>query len=73
MAKHTMEPGEVRRIRKALKLTQAEMAERLQVSVYTVRAWEWGRRTCRGPAKVMLEKWQRELGKIAEILNGIDH
>lgn len=65
-----MEPAEVSRIRQALKLTQAEMAEKLQVSVYTVRAWEWGRRTCRGPAKVVLERLQQKLAQAAEILDG---
>lgn len=41
-------PGERRRLRESLSLTQAQVAERVGVSRETVRAWENGRTTPRG-------------------------
>ena len=44
-----------RRIRAATKLTQAEFAARLGVPIETVRNWEQGKRSPRGPARALLK------------------
>jgi putative transcriptional regulator len=44
-----------RRVRSATYLTQAEFAERIGVPVDTVRNWEQGKRTPRGPARALLK------------------
>ena len=52
--KNDMTPQELKDIRKRLKLTTAELGERLWVSGRTVEDWEQGRRTIRGPAEVLI-------------------
>jgi DNA-binding transcriptional regulator YiaG len=49
---------EVRDIRRLLKMTRRQLAERLSVSVYTVESWEVGRRACFGPAARLLRMWE---------------
>jgi putative transcriptional regulator len=44
-----------RRVRAATKLTQAEFALRLGVPIETVRNWEQGKRSPRGPARALLK------------------
>ena len=44
-----------RAIRAATKLTQAEFAERIGVPIETVRNWEQGKRSPRGPARALLK------------------
>jgi DNA-binding transcriptional regulator YiaG len=55
-----MEPKEVKRIRKRLGRTQAELAQDLGVSRETVARWETGTRPVPGPAARLLERLQRE-------------
>ena len=43
-----------RRIRSQTRLTQAEFASRIGVPIETVRNWEQGKRTPRGPAQALL-------------------
>jgi putative transcriptional regulator len=44
-----------RRVRKRLGLSQAELSERIEVSVETIRNWEQGRRYPTGAAKALLK------------------
>ena len=44
-----------RRIRSQTRLTQAEFAARIGVPIETVRNWEQGKRTPRGPARALLK------------------
>jgi putative transcriptional regulator len=53
-----MRPAQIRRIRKELGLTQAEVAERCGVSDRTVRFWEQGERIPSGPALTLLKQMQ---------------
>ena len=43
-----------RRIRSQTRLTQAEFAARIGVPIETVRNWEQGKRSPRGPARALL-------------------
>lgn len=49
----TSEP-EVRDLRRRAQLTQTEFAARLGVPVETIRNWEQGKRSPRGPARALL-------------------
>lgn len=44
-----------RRVRKRLGLSQAELSERIEVSIETIRNWEQGRRSPTGAAKALLK------------------
>ena len=44
-----------RRIRSQTRLTQAEFASRIGVPIETVRNWEQGKRSPRGPARALLK------------------
>jgi putative transcriptional regulator len=44
-----------RRVRKRLGLSQAELSERIDVSIETIRNWEQGRRYPTGAAKALLK------------------
>jgi putative transcriptional regulator len=44
-----------RGVRARTKLTQAEFAARIDVPIETVRNWEQGKRTPRGPARALLK------------------
>ena len=44
-----------RGVRSATKLTQAEFAARIGVPIETVRNWEQGKRSPRGPARALLK------------------
>ena len=44
-----------RRIRSSTPLTQAEFAARIGVPIETVRNWEQGKRSPRGPARALLK------------------
>jgi putative transcriptional regulator len=44
-----------RRIRSQTRLTQAEFAARIDVPIETVRNWEQGKRSPRGPARALLK------------------
>ncbi len=45
---------DIKRIRNGYKLTQAQFAAMLEISVRTLRNWEQGRRVPQGPAMVQL-------------------
>jgi len=45
---------EVRALRRRARLTQTEFAARLGVPVETIRNWEQGKRSPRGPARALL-------------------
>jgi putative transcriptional regulator len=47
-------PPEVRDLRRRARLTQQQFAARLGVPVETIRNWEQGKRTPRGPARALL-------------------
>lgn len=51
---------EVRDLRLRAKLTQAEFAARLGVPLETIRNWEQGKRSPRGPARALLTVIARE-------------
>ena len=45
----------VRRVRSRCGLTQAAFAEKIEVPIETVRNWEQGKRSPRGPARALLK------------------
>lgn len=49
------EASYARGIRSATRLTQAEFASRIGVPIETVRNWEQGKRSPRGPARALLK------------------
>ena len=51
----TMDPVDMKRVRKDYDLTQTEFAALLGISVRTLRNWEQGRRIPQGPARVLLQ------------------
>ena len=46
---------QLRQLRRALGLSQAELASRIQVSLDTIRNWEQGKRSPTGAAKALLK------------------
>ena len=50
-----VDAGYARRIRSQTRLTQAEFASRIGVPIETVRNWEQGKRSPRGPARALLK------------------
>jgi putative transcriptional regulator len=46
--------GYARRVRAQVRLTQVEFAARIGVPIETVRNWEQGKRSPRGPARALL-------------------
>jgi putative transcriptional regulator len=49
------EAGYARRVRAATKLTQADFAASIGVPIETIRNWEQGKRSPRGPARALLK------------------
>ncbi len=49
-----LDPLDIKRIREGYKLTQAQFAAMLGISVRTLHNWEQGRRVPEGPAMVLL-------------------
>jgi putative transcriptional regulator len=49
------EASYARRVRSQTRLTQAEFAARIGVPIETVRNWEQGKRSPRGPARALLK------------------
>lgn len=49
---------DIRRLRKSVNVSQSAFARMLGVSVGTVRNWEQGRRTPRGPAMALLRVFE---------------
>src|SRR4029079_2866962 len=59
-AMDTSNPAEfVRRVRGRFGLTQAAFAEKIDVPLETVRNWEQGKRSPRGPARALLKVIER--------------
>jgi len=50
-----VEPLDVKNIREGYSLSQEQFAALLGISVKTLQNWEQGRRTPRGPARVLLQ------------------
>ena len=50
----TLTPKQAKAIRDRLDMTQAALAQTLNVSTTTIRHWEHGRRSCSGTAEAML-------------------
>ena len=50
---------DIRKLRKAVKVSQSKFARMIGVSVDTVQNWEQGRRTPRGPAMALLRVFER--------------
>ena len=55
-------------IRTQCQLSRQEFANRLGVSVRTVREWEQGKRAPRGPARVLLEVAAKHPEAVREVL-----
>jgi putative transcriptional regulator len=55
IAARTSDAAYARSIRAATRLTQAEFAARIGVPLETVRNWEQGKRSPRGPARALLK------------------
>jgi len=53
-------PVDIRKLRKAVKVSQAQFARMIGVSVDTVQNWEQGRRTPRGPAMALLRVFEED-------------
>jgi putative transcriptional regulator len=56
----TLTPEDIKRIRAKLGMTQAQLAERLQVTLDTIKSWEIGRNRCKGAAEVLLRMLDEE-------------
>jgi|ERR1700686_3282864 putative transcriptional regulator len=59
---------DVRKIRRRLKLSQAEFASKFGLSVATVRDWEQHRRKPEGPARVLLKIIKEEPEAVSRAL-----
>ncbi len=57
---HTLRPINIKALRQNLRPTQAQFAARLGFSLATLRHWERGDRTPKGPTLVLLNVIQRE-------------
>jgi putative transcriptional regulator len=57
-------------IRARTKLTQAEFAARIGVPIETVRNWEQGKRSPRGPARALLKVLDRAPDLAFAVLTG---
>jgi DNA-binding transcriptional regulator YiaG len=55
-----MTPTDLRSLRLALRLTQAQLASKLAVSRNTVQRWECGTSRIPGAVQQLLEGWKRE-------------
>jgi putative transcriptional regulator len=65
-------PIDVKRIRKGYKLTQAEFAALLGVSLRTLQNWEQGRRVPEGPARVLLQVAARHPEAVLDTVRSMD-
>jgi len=60
MATTTVSPDELRALRRALALTQGQLAARLGLSREAITSWETGRSGPRGPSVILLRQLQAE-------------
>ncbi len=65
----SFEPVQIRAIRSKLRLTQAEFARMIGVSIGTLRNWEQGRRRPDGPAMALLMVAIKSPQVVADALN----
>jgi putative transcriptional regulator len=65
----TFQPADVKDIREKLKVSQAEFALMIGVSVATLRNWEQARRSPDGPALALLRVAARNPRAVAEALH----
>src|SRR2546421_3096858 len=63
------ENPDVARIRAHSQLSRQEFARRIGVSVRTVRDWEEGKRSPRGPARILLEVAARHPDAVRDVLH----
>lgn len=64
------DPVDPAKIRKAAKLTQAQMAPLMGISVSGYRKWEQGARAFSGPAAALLKVIEREPAAVKRTLGG---
>lgn len=57
---NTISPDDIRRLRERLKLTQAELAERLCLTRGAIEHWETGRHEATGPAVLILRQLEAQ-------------
>lgn len=67
---HEMLPPDVKAVRSRAGMSQAEFASAFGISVSTLRHWERGDRTPRGPALVLLNIVAREPEMVLKVLAG---
>ncbi len=58
--KSRLSPEDIRHVRRRLRLTQAQLAHRLDVSPVTVARWESGQRTCQSGFASRIKQLERE-------------
>jgi putative transcriptional regulator len=63
---------DIKRIREGYKLTQAQFAAMLGISVRTLRNWEQGRRVPEGPAMVLLQVADKHPEAVLDAVRGMD-
>ena len=62
---------DVRAVREGLGMTQEQFAASFGVSVATLRNWEQGRRSPRGPARLLLQVIAQEPAAVKRVLSGL--
>jgi len=67
---HEFKPVDVKRIRAKVGMSQSEFAAAVGISVATLRHWERGDRTPRGPALALLNAVSRRPKAVLEALTG---
>lgn len=65
---HEFKPVDVKRIRAKVGMSQSEFAAAIGISVATLRHWERGDRTPRGPALALLNAVSRKPRDVLEAL-----
>ena len=56
MGNAMLNPDQIRKARKRLNLTQAELAEKIGLSRNAIAQWETGRCSPRGPAEILIRQ-----------------
>jgi putative transcriptional regulator len=67
---HDISPLDVKEVREHVGMTQAEFAAAFGISLGTLRHWERGDRTPRGPARVLLNVVAKEPKAVLRALSG---
>ncbi len=67
---HDVSPPDVKAVREHVGMTQAEFAAAFGISLGTLRHWERGDRTPRGPARVLLNIVAQEPKAVLRALSG---